>query len=521
MTERSVSSAWVLPACGLAMGLLAVAAGVQGLGRGMSGAGVALDVLVGISVGALGLLSPVAARQRVLMWSVGAAWLLASVVPVPTMHQGLLVLAIGWFPLGRPGGPVRWVLLPIAVVVALGVGGQLSAGSALILAGVVGAFVGHPARLPARWFSLLSGVVLGAGLMGVSVVNASGPRIDPRTVLVAWQVGLVATSTLHLLAGRLLSMIPADVVHAIAERSRDAGSAARLELMERMLAEALGDPSLHLGTSGPDDSPPRLGGVTLAGAFGPMRVWLTTSSPLAREETVRRPLENALTVATRSIHASLEHERNLVVLRGARRRLLLAGDAERARLAGRLADEVIPELDRALACLGEQSRSIDEELSLSAARDELRRARDEIGSILRGVPPHELGGGRLVDALAGLVKAQAPTGKFVVEGDVAAPAEVEAAVYYLCAEALTNVTKHAAATGVDVRLRHDGAGLTLIVSDDGVGGADPAGGGLTGLRERVDALGGTWELSSVPGEGTVLHAGLPVAQPIRRQGSTM
>jgi signal transduction histidine kinase len=87
---------------------------------------------------------------------------------------------------------------------------------------------------------------------------------------------------------------------------------------------------------------------------------------------------------------------------------------------------------------------------------------------------------------------------------------VEAAVYYVVAEALTNVAKYANATSVLVKVSGDGAAISVDVTDDGVGGADPAKGtGLRGLADRVEALGGHLSVNSSAGT-THLHAHLPL-----------
>jgi signal transduction histidine kinase len=77
------------------------------------------------------------------------------------------------------------------------------------------------------------------------------------------------------------------------------------------------------------------------------------------------------------------------------------------------------------------------------------------------------------------------------------------------AEALTNAIKHGAAAHVRVRLSLAGSELSVTVADDGRGGADPAGSGLSGLRTRVESVGGTLRIASVPGEGTTLEARIP------------
>ncbi len=90
------------------------------------------------------------------------------------------------------------------------------------------------------------------------------------------------------------------------------------------------------------------------------------------------------------------------------------------------------------------------------------------------------------------------------------PAPVEAAAYYLVAEALTNASRHARSTYVRVDVARDDAGVLVEVSDDGVGGADAsAGSGLRGLRDRVEALGGRLEVDSPVGAGTTVRARIP------------
>ena len=90
------------------------------------------------------------------------------------------------------------------------------------------------------------------------------------------------------------------------------------------------------------------------------------------------------------------------------------------------------------------------------------------------------------------------------------PARVEAAAYYVVAEALTNVAKYARASAVRVDVRRSDGLVEVTVADDGVGGADAArGSGLRGLADRVEALGGRLELSSPAGAGTTLRAHLP------------
>jgi signal transduction histidine kinase len=102
-----------------------------------------------------------------------------------------------------------------------------------------------------------------------------------------------------------------------------------------------------------------------------------------------------------------------------------------------------------------------------------------------------------------------------VEVDVRLPARpaerIEVAIYYVIAEALTNVAKHGQASVVVIDVEALHGGIRVSVSDDGVGGADPSrGSGLLGLRDRVDALGARMTVTSPPGEGTSIMVHFPV-----------
>jgi signal transduction histidine kinase len=91
------------------------------------------------------------------------------------------------------------------------------------------------------------------------------------------------------------------------------------------------------------------------------------------------------------------------------------------------------------------------------------------------------------------------------------PEPVEVGAYYVISEILTNAAKHARASAVEVDAEASAGSLRLLVRDDGVGGADPLrGSGLVGLKDRIEALGGTFTLHSPPGGGTTVFCELPV-----------
>ena len=93
--------------------------------------------------------------------------------------------------------------------------------------------------------------------------------------------------------------------------------------------------------------------------------------------------------------------------------------------------------------------------------------------------------------------------------DLDCPPEVTATIWFLCAEGIANVVKHAHATALEVKVQRSAAGVEVLVADDGSGGVDESGSGLVGLRDRVAALGGTFRVESPVGGGTRLAAALP------------
>jgi signal transduction histidine kinase len=149
---------------------------------------------------------------------------------------------------------------------------------------------------------------------------------------------------------------------------------------------------------------------------------------------------------------------------------------------------------------------------LAAAREELALAIDELRELARGLHPPILTERGLRVALESLanrspvpVRIEAPLARRL-------PDEIETALYYLVAEALTNAAKHAQATSATVRLSVAGDRVRIRIRDDGTGGAAVrAGGGLRGLAERLEALGGELEVDSPAGAGTTLTGVIPLA----------
>ena len=197
-----------------------------------------------------------------------------------------------------------------------------------------------------------------------------------------------------------------------------------------------------------------------------------------------------------------------------RARIIEAGDRERRRLERDLHDgaqQRLVSLSLQLGIVGTHlAPGSEAALLLAAAQDELAASLAELRELSHGLHPAVLTDHGLGVALKSLA-ARAPLPvSVVVELGHRLPASVETAAYYLVAESLTNIAKHAHATSATVRVFLAGRRLVVDVTDDGVGGADTsAGSGLRGLAERVEALGGSLRVSSSPGKGTCVRGKIP------------
>jgi signal transduction histidine kinase len=148
---------------------------------------------------------------------------------------------------------------------------------------------------------------------------------------------------------------------------------------------------------------------------------------------------------------------------------------------------------------------------LGRLQSEVAAALEEVREISRGLHPAILSHAGLGAAVRSVAARSLVPVELDVEVEGRLPPTVETAAYYAVSEAIANAAKHANASLVEVDVRAADGLLRATVRDDGVGGADPARGtGLTGLRDRVEALGGRLALTSPPGEGTLLAVELPL-----------
>ena len=211
-------------------------------------------------------------------------------------------------------------------------------------------------------------------------------------------------------------------------------------------------------------------------------------------------------------------DKRVADLRTSRERILAAADAERRRIERDLHDGAQQRMVAVAVTLGlaqAQMKSNPEAAAqlIAQARDEAQLAVKELRELARGIHPAVLSDHGLEAALAALAtRAPVPVDVSGVP-EQPLPKPVEAAVYFVTAEALTNIAKYANADGASVNLAVDDDHVLLQITDDGIGGADTAGGtGLSGLCDRVEALDGTIDIESPPGGGTAVRVQIPLKQ---------
>jgi PAS domain S-box-containing protein len=248
------------------------------------------------------------------------------------------------------------------------------------------------------------------------------------------------------------------------------------------------------------------------------RLWGVMIAGWTHQVAVPDDTEERMSQFTELVAVAIANAEGRSQLTASRARVIAAADETRRRIERDLHDAtqqrlvsltldlrateaaLPPQLTELNARLAETARGVNEVL-------------DEVHEISRGIHPAVLTTGGLRPALRTLARRSSVAVELDLHIDCSLPKAVEVASYFVVSEALTNVAKHAEASYVQVELEARDAVVELTIRDDGVGGADSRkGSGLLGIRDRVDALGGTIDIVSPPGGGTGLSIKIPVIE---------
>lgn len=515
---------------GLAVGLIVLAAAALVAGFAPFERRTAWIVVLALWIaGASGLIAWLRAGARdagVLLASSAACGLAAAAIPpvarTPGLEEALGTVAAALFAssIAAAVSPVWWrpslaVGLAVGTVALLVPDGVRPVGLAALPVLALGVIANRGGRVPA-WAPGIALLPLVAGIVPADLVPASGavPRVVTAVTLAVAASLLTARLVADAESGRRI--LNAALAGEADTDPRRAGGAVR------RLGALVGDDRLRIGFWNPSDGtfrdatgarvPGPEGREDAADAAARTRTRVDLDGePVALVEHPRGALADAGSRAALARGAALvvaqarlesEVTRQASELARSRERLIAAADEERRALRSALEAELAPRL-------GALERSLDD--SAMGPLEQVREAQREVDAILEGLPPLALGRDDLADALRELA-ARLPAQTDVRVSVASAPDNVEArtALYFTCAEGLTNVARHAGATRVRVILDDDGVESRLMVEDDGIGGAIPTGGtGLIGIRDRLDAVGGHLAVDSPQGGGTRVVAVVP------------
>jgi signal transduction histidine kinase len=453
------------------------------------------------------------------------AWVAAHLV---YLHRGPLVQLVLTYPSGRPTLRLVWGAVAVGYAAAVITPIWDSEAATILLAGLLlgvcareyGRAVGGARR--ARLIALQATAGLSLVLAGTAAARlllppgeVSGPSL------------LVYEAALCVLAGGLLAglLVAPWQQTAVADLVVELG-VARSGTVRGELSRALGDPSLEIGYWLPDRAgfvnaegrvlslpdPGSGRSVTVVEREGQPVAALVHDPAVLEDPGLVEAVTSAAQLAAANARLRAEVQARVEELAASRRRILAAGDEERRRLERRLYDGAEVRLRELAVTLrrghwsasGEQTKK-----QIARSQEQLTRTLEELRRLAQGLHPRMLSEQGLAAALAALAKdVPLPVGLNVASTQL--PQRVEAVAYFICAEALANVAKHAAAARVTIAVIAGDGRLRVEIADDGVGGADPArGSGLRGLADRVETIGGTLWVESTPGHGTRLAAEIP------------
>ncbi|MGY2876536.1 signal transduction histidine kinase [Marmoricola sp. URHA0025 HA25] len=485
------------------------------------------DAAVGIVL--LGCAAVTSGRHRrvgLIMAAVGVTWFLGSFLPsLVFLHRGPMVHLHISYPTGRLRRPLAVITVAgaylAAVLDSIARNPWLTAGLAILIAVAaadVFALTSGPARKAA--VSALIAACAFAGVLALSSANGLLDLKADRAVLVTYDAVVcvvVMWLMLDLRYGRWTEATMSDLVIQLGRRAETGG-------LQGELRRRLGDPSLVLGYRVPgraeyvDESgmPVDTSGANrvhtpIVEDGEPVAV-LVHDPAILEDSGLVTGAVGALRLALVNTRTRAEVQARVADVERSRRRIVEAADAQRRAIERAL--DAGPERHlRTVAALLEQPEvGADPALAgqLPRVLDEVAAGQAELRQFAHGVRPALLAAGGLTAALPSLTAHAGQATEVSVRVGRLVPA-VEAALYFVCAEALGNVTKHAGASSAVVDVREEHGSAIATITDDGRGGADPHGSGLRGLTDRVEALGGTLLVVERPGGGTSVTAKIPLS----------
>jgi len=480
-------------------------------------------------------------RTGLLLAATGFTWFLGNFADVGVaavawaaahlvyLYRGPLVQLLLGYPSGRSGSRLVRGAVAVGYAVAVITPIWRSAGATILLAGLLRAVRAREYARAVGPLRRARRVALQAAA-GLSVVLAG--TAAARLLLPPGEVSgpalLVYEATLCVLAGGLLAglLVAPWQRAAVADLVVELGEA-RPGTLRGELARALGDPSLEIGYWLPDravfvDAGGRVLSLPGPGSGRSVTVVEREAQPVAvlvhdpvvlEDQGLLEAVTSAAQLAGSNARLQAKVQARVEELAASRRRIMEARDEERRRLERRLHDGAEARLAELAVTLRRGRRSAAGQQTreqITRAEDQLTRTLEELRRLAHGLHPRALAEHGLEGALAALASEfPLPFGLRATTDQV--PPRAAVVAYFVCAEALANVAKHAAASRVTVTVTTGDGQLRVEIADDGIGGADPTrGSGLRGLADRVETFGGTLQVESVPGHGTRLAAEIPL-----------
>jgi signal transduction histidine kinase len=271
--------------------------------------------------------------------------------------------------------------------------------------------------------------------------------------------------------------------------------------------------------TGPLAVPVREGGVRSAVGVPVIvegRLWGVVAVNSSLEQPLSPDTETRLASFTELVATAIANADSRAELMASRARIVAAADDTRRRIERDLHDGTQQQLVSLMLDLRTVQAAVPPELAeleggLARIAERATGVFNQVREISHGIHPAILSERGLSPALKALARRSAVPVELDLRTGRRLPDHVEVAAYYAVSEALANAAKHARASAVHVELNAPGAIVRLAIRDDGIGGADPVeGSGLTGLRDRIEALGGTLDVTSPTGGGTTLLIEIPV-----------